>query len=422
MQVTVAPPPEGVPEDLGRPALPGSKSHTQRAMLCAAGAGHPVRLEGALRAGDTEVLARALEALGVGLQWDGEDLVVRPGLGYGVEAAVNLKENGTALRMLAVIVPMLGGRLRLTGAPRLAERPIDEALEVLRRAGARVTGEHLPLVVDGRAASSWDGMVVDARRTTQVASGVLIGLALRARLLGAGGSMIAAAPSAPGYIRLTAHVAARLGWNIGLEECGTDLGVHVARTPCPAPAKLRIPPDPSALAFPLVLAAMHGLAWRPEGLPETDPHPDLRILDDVETLRRAPPGAPVRLDLGDHPDSFCALAALAATRTGATRLAGAPALRLKESDRVAAMARALAALGAPVEELHDGLLLRGPVPAGTTPVAVPAPADHRVVMALALLGTVRPGGVRLPHPRAVAKSWPDFFDWLGRVARVVGPR
>lgn len=418
MYVTVAPRPEGVAKDLGRPELPGSKSHTQRAMLLAAGAGRRVRLVGALRARDTEVLARALEALGARFEWDGADLVVDPGLARGASADVDLEENGTALRTLLVVVPMLGGRLRVDGSPRLAERPVDEALEVLRRAGARVEGERLPLVVDGRTARAWDGLEVDARRTTQVASGVLAGLALRARLVGGGGGLVARAPSAPGYVRLTAHVAARLGWTVQVEERGADLGLRVVGTPRPAPAELRVPPDASALAFPLALAAMHGRAWRPRGLPAGDPHPDLRVLEDVDALRTAPAGARFDLDLGGHPDSFCALAALAATRAGVTRLAGAPALRLKESDRIAAMARGLAALGARVEELEDGLVVHGPIARGAGPVAVPATADHRVVMALALLGTVRAGGVRLPHPGAVAKSWPGFFDWLGRTARV----
>jgi 3-phosphoshikimate 1-carboxyvinyltransferase len=96
-----------------------------------------------------------------------------------------------------------------------------------------------------------------------------------------------------------------------------------------------------------------------------------------------------------------------------------PALRYKESDRIAALARALSAAGARCRELADGLLVDGPLRApGGGPLHLPAPADHRVVMALAILGTLHPGGVVVDHPGAVAKSWPGYFEWLGRVARV----
>jgi 3-phosphoshikimate 1-carboxyvinyltransferase len=82
------------------------------------------------------------------------------------------------------------------------------------------------------------------------------------------------------------------------------------------------------------------------------------------------------------------------------------------------MADALARLGAQVEESADGLAVTGPIPVHAAPVRLEDPADHRIVMALALLGTRLPGGVELCHPEAVAKSWPGFFDWVGRIGVV----
>jgi 3-phosphoshikimate 1-carboxyvinyltransferase len=96
-----------------------------------------------------------------------------------------------------------------------------------------------------------------------------------------------------------------------------------------------------------------------------------------------------------------------------------PALRDKESDRLQAIAAGLCAAGAGCRVEDDGLVVVGPLP--RTPVVpreLPAVADHRIVMALSLLGTVLPGGVRVGNEQAVGKSWPAFFDWLGRAARV----
>jgi 3-phosphoshikimate 1-carboxyvinyltransferase len=126
----------------------------------------------------------------------------------------------------------------------------------------------------------------------------------------------------------------------------------------------------------------------------------------------------VLADLAARPDCVPALAALAATRPVETRIERVVALRGKESDRIVALAKALGALGVRCEELADGLVVRGPLPAREGTARCPVPDDHRVVMALALLGTILPDGIELEHGEAVAKSWPAFFEWLGKVAVV----
>jgi 3-phosphoshikimate 1-carboxyvinyltransferase len=212
------------------------------------------------------------------------------------------------------------------------------------------------------------------------------------------------------------------GHEVATAARGRDLLVSVGGGAGPAPAEYRVPSDPSAAVFPRALAALHGRpddALAAPGLDPDDAHPDRRLGIDLARLRAAAPGARVVLgELGERPDTFPALCVVAAARPGETELRGAAALRGKESDRIAAMARALAAAGAICRELDDGLWVRGPLAPRAGAAALPAPADHRVVMALALLGTVLPAGVVLEHGEAVAKSWPSFFDWLGRVADV----
>ena len=150
-----------------------------------------------------------------------------------------------------------------------------------------------------------------------------------------------------------------------------------------------------------------------------DSHPDWLFGDDLDRLLRAPPNTEmVFRELRRRPDTFPCLAAVAALRCGRTVFTGIPSLRHKESDRIRAMAEGLAALGVRCEERPDGLAVEGPMPTHETPVHLPTPDDHRVVMALALLGSRVPGGVEIDNPAAVRKSWPDYFDWLGRVSEV----
>jgi 5-enolpyruvylshikimate-3-phosphate synthase len=243
----------------------------------------------------------------------------------------------------------------------------------------------------------------------------MLGLALRCRLLGAGaGTLIVRQPAASGYLEVTAAVLDAFGFAVAIEPSGVDRIVRIAERDGRPPPCYRVPPDASARVFPLALAALHG---RPLPASAEGAHPDCAAGDDLRALAQAAPLAPLALArIADHPDSFPALAVAAAARAGATTLGPAPALRRKESDRIAAMAAGLTAAGVDCRELDDGLIVRGPLPRGTQRLVLPASADHRVVMALALLGTLRP--IALPHRDAVAKSWPAFWDWLARVADV----
>ena len=418
-RVEIRPRPDGVPGDLGRPVLPGSKSHAQRAMLLAAGTSDGVLLRGTPASDDVVVLGRALAELGVDVAWRDTDLWVGGGLREGARATVHLGENGTALRCLPLVVAMLGGALTADGAPGLARRPLGPLLALLGQAGVRPTVDRLPLSVDGSAAHWPEHLTVDARITTQVATGALLGLALRARAGLGGGLVVAEAPAAAGYLALTARVLEAFGHRVECEPRGGDLWFRVGGAGAP-PTEYRVPTDPSAVAWPLGLAALHGLPIDPCGdVDPEDPHPDLQVGADLARLAATGAGEHVVLaDLASRPDTFPALCAVAAMRAGETVFAGVPTLRLKESDRLAAMARGLAAAGGKCDELEDGLVVRGPLPSRPEIVEIPTAADHRVVMALALLGTVLPGGVALAHAEAASKSWPGFFAWLGQVADV----
>ena len=143
------------------------------------------------------------------------------------------------------------------------------------------------------------------------------------------------------------------------------------------------------------------------------------MVDDIARLRSAPEGEDlVFWEIGQRPDSFPCLVALAALRSGRTSFVEVPALRHKESDRIHAMAEVLRALEVPFEELPDGLTVSGPMPRHRELRRVPVPDDHRIVMSAAILGSTLRGGIELDHAEATGKSWPGFFDWLATVAEV----
>ncbi|HLU37855.1 MAG TPA: hypothetical protein VK081_00625 [Planctomycetota bacterium] len=417
----------GVPADLGAPALPCSKSHAQRALILAGlGVGAAV-LEGVDEGDDVGVTAAAVEALGARIERSGATWRVAAAAAFR-PGRVDCGDSATCLRMLAMAAGILGAPVELTGSERLRVRPSEELRAALAALGGSVANGW-PLRVGGAAPlTSGASLRLAARTTSQVVSGAMLGLgcAVRRGAAHAGAVAIDAPFRAPsGYVRVTARLLEAFGVDVAGVPPGAvapheRLAIRVGPARGHDPVACRVPRDASAATFVGAFAVLHGSlapAW-----PTDDGHPDWGALAELEALGATPPGAPFAArGLAERPDSFPALAAVAAARPGRSELRGAPALRHKESDRVAAMAAGLRALGVGCEEHDDGLVVHGRdlrAHAPAAPIAVPAPRDHRVVMALALLGTVVPGGVAVPHADAPSKSWPGFYGWLARVARV----
>lgn len=422
--VSIRPRPSGLPDDLGAPELPGSKSHAQRALLLAGLGVGATTIEGLPAARDVEVLARALAALGARLERVGDACHVHAVPSRTLTAAdLDCADNGTALRMLLLAVAAIGGSGRLHAAPRLQQRPLGEARLALAALGVEV-GTGWPLPFDGSRLRTPGPlrMPVRAADTSQVASGAVLGLACRAaRGLGGGTVEVTGAITAPlGYLYLTCQIATARGHSIVAATAGGVRSITVGAGRVPTSPRYRVPPDASAATFVAALAALHRRP-RPDW-PTDDGHPDWQALADIDRLAAAAPGSEVCIDdLGGRPDCFPALCAVAAGRPGRTQLSGAPALRHKESDRIAAMATALSALSVSCRALDGGLVIDGRDLRHSRDDGLrtlPAVDDHRVIMALALLGTAVPGGVLLAPRTAPGKSWPGFLAWLARVADV----
>ncbi len=420
----------GVPADLGAPSLPGSKSHAQRALILAGLGSGSTEVHGMPDGDDVHTIARALEALGAQVRRGATTWRVAATQALR-EATVDCADNGTALRMLSMCIGLLGGRAWLTGSSRLRERPLGEVRRALGALGASV-GDDWPLLIDARACGRFgtNFVGVGAADTSQAASGALLGAGCRVLRGDVPRAVVALEPPATAaitYLRVTTRMLQAFGVRTETAARGDGGALFTLQRDGGEPrTEVTIGPDASAFTFVAAVARLHRL--RPPPRPEDDGHPDWAALDELEALSRAPADSTFRArQLAQAPDSFPALCVLAAARPGRSELLGAPALRHKESDRVAAMATGLRALGVICEERADGLVIqRGLAIQGSeldprrAPRRMPTVPDHRVVMALALLGTILPGGIALDHANAVAKSWPDYFDWLARIADI-GP-
>lgn len=330
------------------------------------------------------------------------------------------------LRFLVASLAALPGRWRLDGVPRLRERPIGPLVEALRRLGAdlRYLGRPggAPLEIAGGSLAG-GATRLDAGASSQYLSALLMaGLAAPRPIV----VEVEALTSAP-YVEVTLEAVRQCGGRIEAGRGGGNLELRVFPGLAPPP-RLSVEGDASAACYPAAAAALTGGSVVLEGLAAGSVQGDRRFLDLLaemgaevawrggEVEVRGSGLRAVAADLSAMPDQVPTLAALAPFARGTTRILNVAHLRLKESDRLSAMATELRRLGAQVEEGADSLEIAGtwceaPPPADR--VAVDAHGDHRIAMSLALVGLRRPGVV-VASPQVVAKSYPAFWqDFLG---------
>ena len=401
--------------------VPVSKSSLQRALVLAALSEAPVECDvsDAAPAGeDVEMLRAALAGLG---SWRGG------ALGAGrASLALDLGLGATGFRLATALATLrpAGARTLVRGRPALLARPHHELRRSLQRLGAHVvrkpSGAHRVIAGGVRGGS----LTVGCRASSQH----LTALMLLAPRLGGLTLTLADRPVSRSYLRLTAELLARFGIAARLEGLEAPGGLIEVPAGVPACTRLLIEPDASAAAAWWAAAALTGGEASIRGLGRGSAQADVALLAVLERMgarveTAADASAVVRgpreglvgageVDLGDAPDLVPLLAALAARASGLTRILGVAHARGKESDRLAASAALIVALGGRAEVLPDGLVVEGgPLCAGV----VSAAGDHRIAFAAGLLGLVVPGVV-LRGAGAVSKSYPTFFDELARAA------
>jgi 3-phosphoshikimate 1-carboxyvinyltransferase len=409
--------------------LPGSKSITNRALVLAALATGPTAITGPLRARDTDLMAAAIGALGATVEQDqgltdGRDVwTVRPGWADQA-ASVDVGNAGTVLRFVPPVAALARADVRFSGDPRAAQRPVGPVLAGLRQLGVEIDDDGrdaVPFTVRGRGRVRGGTVTLDASSSSQFVSALMLaapryegGVLIRH----AGGRI----PSAPHIAMTTAMLRAA---GVTVESGSSDPAGHGGPDswriePGPvSPGPIQIEPDLSNAA-PFLAAALvtEGDVTIP-GWPERS----LQAADQILTVLSELGGSitvgtaglrirgtgsirGIRADLRDVSELTPVLTALAALADGPSEFTGIGHLRLHESDRLAALATEIGALGGDVTELADGLRIRPrPLRAGGRPFD--NYDDHRLVMGAAVLGLAVPG-LRVRNAATVGKTFPDF--------------
>ena len=405
----------------GSVRLPGSKSISNRVLLLAALAAGETEVTGLLDADDTRVMRDALSALGV--RFSGSKTVGVGGIFPVKQANLSLGNAGTALRPLTAALALSGGEYRLAGVARMHERPIGDLVDALRAIGARIDyagKEGFPPLFIHPAKINASLVKVRGDVSSQFVTALLMALPLlqKETTVEIAGELI----SKP-YVEITLNVMRRFGVEVTRDEWRS---FHIPSAMYRSPGRIFVEGDASSASYFLAAGALGGGPVRVEGVGRSSIQGDVRftevlekmgaevsIDDDAIEVKGKGRLRPIDMDMNHIPDAAMTAAVLALFADGPSRLRNIGSWRVKETDRIAAMAAELRKLGAMVEEGRDFLAI---TPATLKPgVAVDTYDDHRMAMSFSLvcLGGVP---VRINDPGCVAKTVPDYFDALASIA------
>lgn len=402
--------------------LPGSKSYTHRALIAAALASGESVLANVLKAEDTELTAQALAKLGAGIDWQGRNVRVR-GTGGRLEPVnepIFLGNSGTSMRFLTAVVALGQWTYRLTGAPRLCERPMGELLEALKSLGVQVTSEKgdncPPVVVQGGGFKGGKTSLSGAVSSQYLSALLLTGpLAPQGVEIDITGELV----SRP-YVDITLAVLSAFGVTYTREAYRRFVlpGGQSYRS-----REYSIEADASSASYFWAAAALTGGRVTIANLDLESVQGDIDFLSVLARmgcrLNSSPTGLTVeggplkgiQMNMSSMPDLVPTLGVLAAFADGETLVTGVAHLRHKESNRLAAVVMELRKMGITAEETPDGLRIIGGTPRGAE---IDTYNDHRLAMSFAVAG-LRTPGVVIREPDCVAKSFPDFWEYFEKL-------
>jgi 3-phosphoshikimate 1-carboxyvinyltransferase len=406
----------------GTVRLPGSKSISNRALLLAALSDGKTDLRGVLESDDTERMLEALRALGVAWTRAGAgEYAVRGASGaFPVrQAELFLGNAGTAFRPLTAVLALAGGTYRLAGVPRMHERPIGDLVDALRALGADVgylgCEGYPPLEIRPPARALASAATVRGDVSSQFLSALLMALPLAGQRVAieVAGELV----SKP-YVEITLDLMRRFGVVPGRD--GWRRFTVAAGTRYRSPGRLEVEGDASSASYFLAAGAIGGGPVRVAGIDGSSIQGDVRFVEVLRAMgaevelgagwievRGRPPLRAIDADLNHIPDAAMTVAVLALFADGPSTIRNVANWRVKETDRLAAMAAELRKVGAAVEEGAD--FLRVAPPAKLLPATIDTYDDHRMAMCLSLVAL---GGVavRINDPQCVAKTFPDYFQ------------
>ena len=421
----------------GDVTLPGSKSISNRVLLLCALCEGQTTVHDLLDSDDTRVMLDALRALGCGLRQDGTQLHIR-GLGGKLpDQALDLflGNAGTAMRPLTAALAVLGGAFTLRGVPRMHERPIGDLVDALRQLGCDVGylgSEGFPPLRIGRPSLQLGAPIrVRGDVSSQFLTALLMALPLVARqaiVIEVVGELI----SKP-YIDITLKLLAQFG--VVVHNDNWQRFTIAAGSALRSPGTVHIEADASSASYFIALGALSAdpRGIRIHGVGAASIQGDIRFIEAAQAMgaqvdsaanslhvrRGSWPLRAIDLDCNHIPDAAMTLAVMALFAQGTTRLRNIASWRVKETDRIAAMACELRKLGAQVTEGADFVEVTPPASdAAWRAASIHTYDDHRVAMCFSL-AALNPARLplRIEDPQCVAKTFPDYFEALFSVAR-----
>ena len=428
-------------EAIGRPFTatitpPGSKSLTNRALVLAALAAGPCHVSNVLFADDTEVMLAGLERLRFRVDIERASGTVRVEGGGGRidadSAELFCGNSGTTIRFLAALCALGRGRFTLDGVARMRERPIGTLAGLLRALGARVSHPARdgfpPLQID---AGGLDGGRIRYGReaSSQYLSAILMIAPYARRAV-----EIDLAPDQTSwpYVAMTMQLMERFGVrpNVPSEVTGAAPSAIVVSPGAYAPTRYAVEPDASSASYFLAAAAINpGSKITIDGLGRSSLQGDVGFADilhrmgadlvfgaDFITITGPDALTPIDVNLSDMPDMAQTLGVVALFARGRSRLRGLHTLRVKETDRIAALAAELRRLGAGVEVTGDVMTIAPPPQGPSARASIETYDDHRMAMSFAVAGT-RVRGITIHNVECVSKTYPGFFQDLTRITR-----
>lgn len=418
--------------------VPGSKSHSNRALLCAGLATGASRLTGVLDAADTRAMMDSLDRLGAIVERHG-----KPDQVGSIEVSVtgaapstaglhlsdrdaepvelDVAQSGTTGRFVLASLATRPGRYRLDGDPQLRRRPFAQQVEALRSLGADIDSERLPMTIVGRRL---EGRRVSVSGSTS--SQFLSGLLLAAPYFAGPVTTIEVVDelvSRP-YVDLTIETMAHFGVQV---EAQDDRRCFTVPATGYRAADVTVEPDASAASYFFAAAAMTGGRVRINGLGRSTIQGDVRFLEALAAMgvdvvvgdnyAEVTGGGALRgvtVDMADISDTAQTLAVVATRADGPTRITGIGFIRHKETDRLAATVTELLRLGIEAEATDDGMIIN---PGEPRAGRIETYGDHRMAMSFALLGLCQ-SGIVIADPGCVAKTFPRFFQALDQLREV----
>ncbi len=406
----------------GAVTVPGSKSYTHRALIVSSLADGESVLTDALRCEDTEYTAQALIKFGVEIHWEGDHVRVvgKGGLFKATDEKIEVGNSGTSMRFLTALSGLRTGITLLDGSERMRKRPIGELLAALREVGVKAhsqNGDNRPPVIVESHGLKGGTASVKGEESSQFLSGLLMvaPYAQKDVTVEVTGSLT----SKP-YVDITREVMSAFGVEVrnqGYRTFFVNAGQRYL------PRKYRIEGDASNASYFFSAAAVCKGKVKVENLNPATIQGDIGFLEILERMGcHVTRGSDwvelaggelrgIEMDMNEMPDLVPTLAVTAAFARGKTVIQNVGHLRLKESDRIHALAVELSKMGIRVREEEDGLEIEGGKGRGAE---IETYDDHRMAMSFAIAGLAVPG-VKIRGERCVDKSFPGFWETLQKL-------